>query len=488
MSISVASFAGEQQDTCDVLLREAKAAREVSDFDLALSKADSALNISMQIGDSILITRANNEIATNFRRMGLLEPALRFHLEALRYAEQCCDTCFQARKNLVISCNGIGNVYLSAQEDSLAEHYLRRALAGETLLGSHLGQAINYANLGAIYERRGEIDTAQYYYEQSMFHNKQQDSKLGIALCHTYLGNIHRHRGEFDQAIAEYIASEEGFHDIHDAWHAVEPLLAIADLYLDYGKTAQAQPYIHRAIAISGEVNSIELLRACYTLRARYHEQRGAYELALADYHICKAYHDSLDNYAHTNQMREIAVRYFQRKNEDQLNQVKKAAQTQARQYKLIMRLTWTLILTGLIIIALVVYIRREKILIFIGQLIEKRKEQQHSPLTQADWLFLQDIRQYVTSNMSTGELTAEMVARHMNVSLPTLQRRIRLLTGDTTAHYLMSIRMEAAKEMLRTTRLPIREIGERCGFYDASYFVRVYKKHTGQTPGDARK
>jgi Na+-driven multidrug efflux pump len=44
------------------------------------------------------------------------------------------------------------------------------------------------------------------------------------------------------------------------------------------------------------------------------------------------------------------------------------------------------------------------------------------------------------------------------------------------------------AKEYLRSGYYTISEIAEKCGFEDPNYFTRFFKKHTGLTPGEAKK
>ena len=51
----------------------------------------------------------------------------------------------------------------------------------------------------------------------------------------------------------------------------------------------------------------------------------------------------------------------------------------------------------------------------------------------------------------------------------------------------LLSDRKRAVMDMYYNEDLSLAEIAEKCGFDDASYFVRFYKKHTGITPGEAK-
>ncbi|RAV23196.1 helix-turn-helix domain-containing protein [Paenibacillus contaminans] len=59
--------------------------------------------------------------------------------------------------------------------------------------------------------------------------------------------------------------------------------------------------------------------------------------------------------------------------------------------------------------------------------------------------------------------------------------------TGSTPKDYLIKFRLHKAKELLRDTRLTIRQISLIVGFVDQLYFSRVYKKFEGISPKEAR-
>ena len=54
---------------------------------------------------------------------------------------------------------------------------------------------------------------------------------------------------------------------------------------------------------------------------------------------------------------------------------------------------------------------------------------------------------------------------------------------GKTTQTELLRRRIAAAKKLLDTTDLPLAEIASRCGYCHASFFIRTFKKATGETP-----
>ncbi|MNY73845.1 HTH-type transcriptional activator RhaS [compost metagenome] len=56
-----------------------------------------------------------------------------------------------------------------------------------------------------------------------------------------------------------------------------------------------------------------------------------------------------------------------------------------------------------------------------------------------------------------------------------------------TFVNYLNHIRMEAAKELLRTTDMKALEIAERVGYSDANYFSFAFRKYVGVSPKEYR-
>ncbi|WP_295542247.1 helix-turn-helix domain-containing protein [uncultured Pseudacidovorax sp.] len=86
--------------------------------------------------------------------------------------------------------------------------------------------------------------------------------------------------------------------------------------------------------------------------------------------------------------------------------------------------------------------------------------------------------------------LRAEALAQEVGVSLRTLHRSFAAADA-TFAGTLRRLRIERAEALLaqpRLAHLSVAEIGRRCGFADASHFVREYQRQRGITPGARRR
>lgn len=96
-------------------------------------------------------------------------------------------------------------------------------------------------------------------------------------------------------------------------------------------------------------------------------------------------------------------------------------------------------------------------------------------------------VLEYLKANY-TRRITLEEIAGlvHMNASY--VSRLLPRLTGKTFTELLTELRLEKAKELLRTTAAKNSEIAEAVGMENAKYFSQVFKQKTGLTPVEYRR
>lgn len=70
----------------------------------------------------------------------------------------------------------------------------------------------------------------------------------------------------------------------------------------------------------------------------------------------------------------------------------------------------------------------------------------------------------------------------HLNPSY--ISQLIKNETGATYTQYVTELRMNKAKELLKTTKLSLAEVSEAVGFNDYFYFIKKFKREVGVTPG----
>lgn len=96
--------------------------------------------------------------------------------------------------------------------------------------------------------------------------------------------------------------------------------------------------------------------------------------------------------------------------------------------------------------------------------------------------------QQYINENYQQEELSLNTVASHVSVSPGYLSILFRRETNETFVEYLTGVRMEKAKELLKTTPLKAYEVAYKVGYSDPHYFNLCFKKHTGLTPSDYKE
>jgi AraC family transcriptional regulator len=86
-----------------------------------------------------------------------------------------------------------------------------------------------------------------------------------------------------------------------------------------------------------------------------------------------------------------------------------------------------------------------------------------------------------------TGELTLDALAGVAGMSPFHFARAFRAATGAPPHRYVMRRRIERAKLLLRTTRLPVSDIAWRVGWENPAHFTAAFRKAEGVTPGAFR-
>ena len=114
-----------------------------------------------------------------------------------------------------------------------------------------------------------------------------------------------------------------------------------------------------------------------------------------------------------------------------------------------------------------------------------------HSPMvnlklvahTKADELFLQRVDDIIQSHIADEKLDVDMIAAKMNLSRPTLYRKINEISAMTPNEWIKITRLRKAAELILQGDLKIYEIAEAVGFNSQSYFSRTFAKHFHMSP-----
>ena len=99
----------------------------------------------------------------------------------------------------------------------------------------------------------------------------------------------------------------------------------------------------------------------------------------------------------------------------------------------------------------------------------------------------VEDAIAYMQKNFTDSNLTMNALAEYLDISSVTLSVVFKNDMDVKPSDYLANLRIEKAKELLRESGMPIREISQAVGYEDERVFLRRFKKLVGMTPGEYR-
>lgn len=95
----------------------------------------------------------------------------------------------------------------------------------------------------------------------------------------------------------------------------------------------------------------------------------------------------------------------------------------------------------------------------------------------------IQFLKNYIEKNLSE-KITVRDLSDKVYMSASTLYREFKKELGISPIEFIQDLRIKEAKRLLQNG-MSIKDVAHEVGMYDDNYFIRVFKKHTGTTPGN---
>ena len=107
---------------------------------------------------------------------------------------------------------------------------------------------------------------------------------------------------------------------------------------------------------------------------------------------------------------------------------------------------------------------------------------------SKADEDFLEGLNEVIHENLENTELDVDHLAKIMNMSRPTLYRKIKAISDLTPNELINLSRLKKAAELLATTDNKVYEIADMVGYTSQNNFGRSFLKQFGMPPTDYQK
>ncbi|MDL1163523.1 helix-turn-helix domain-containing protein [Yersinia pestis] len=95
----------------------------------------------------------------------------------------------------------------------------------------------------------------------------------------------------------------------------------------------------------------------------------------------------------------------------------------------------------------------------------------------------LDEIKAYIEENYKDHSLSLKCIADQFGISASYATRFFKNQTGEPLMRYIDCLRMQEAKQLLKTTDLTLKDILYEVGYIDSTNFIRKFKRNEGLTP-----
>ena len=96
---------------------------------------------------------------------------------------------------------------------------------------------------------------------------------------------------------------------------------------------------------------------------------------------------------------------------------------------------------------------------------------------------FMRKVLEVLELHLSDEEFGIEELCQSLAMSRSQLYRKFAALTDTTVYHFIQTLRLKKAKELLLTTDLNVTEVAYDTGFKNLAHFSRIFTKEFGHTP-----
>jgi len=112
----------------------------------------------------------------------------------------------------------------------------------------------------------------------------------------------------------------------------------------------------------------------------------------------------------------------------------------------------------------------------------EEKRKMMKEALSKLDQQFFDKLNKVIDEGIS-GDLDVNTIAGEMAMSVSSLYRKMKALTGVSTNEYIRKYKMQYAERLLLEGRYSVSEISFMVGFNSVAYFRRCFKDVYGDIP-----
>lgn len=292
----------------------------LTDYPRSLEHHLDELRLAEQLGDASTLARTHGGLGLTYQRFGRQEDALSHFKLGLEFAAKAGDV--RIRSSLL---NSLGNYYLAGGANEQARTVHEEALKIREGYGNHRAISESLTNLGLIADAQGDTAKALDYLHRALTTFEALKYRRYIANTHRRLARVLRKAGRTDEALA----------------------------------------HLQTALAVSGTLESSEVLVELYDEFALVHEARRDYAAALDYQRKLAAVTEQMRGEQDRQRVAELRARYGAEQRELEIALLKRDQELQSAEINRRRTQTWALVgglVGGVLLLGTIIFLLRLKL------------------------------------------------------------------------------------------------------------------------------
>lgn len=246
-----------------------------SDYDKSLLYYTQCKDIYIEIGDSVGISNALDNIGNVYLAQGESAKALDYYKQALALRELLNYTL-----GMAASLTSIGSVYMEHGDYLNAYDQLKKSLSYYESANYVPGISSALNNLGFIEYYFGNHEGAMNYFQRSLTIKKQISDKPGEAISYTQIGLLYYHDGKYNEALHYFNKALIINHEIGSKRAVAGNLQNIGAVYLSQLKFKKAISYFNKSLTLAQQIGLVSEKRSALKSLFETHFIQGNFQEA----------------------------------------------------------------------------------------------------------------------------------------------------------------------------------------------------------------
>ena len=359
----------------DLLIIRINALIAEGQYDSARIHSQNGLAESLKLGYKRGVLAFNAGLAASYDYTGNYPSALKYYLEALKFANEMKDN----KRVAALEVN-IGAMYDIQGQYEKALSYYDSGGKIALKLKDYFAVSRAYMNIGIVYQNMKKMDTSVLFFRKAMPYCKLADNKEGIAMCNMNIGLSYQYLNNIDSMGHYYFIADKIFDEFGSYENRISSKINMASYYGLTGKYDQSIALYKEVELLSRKSGALANLPYAYQGMAEIYHRKKNYPLAYESMVRLKFISDTLFNEANSKALSDVKTKFEVEKREIELNAKSEAEKEKTRIRNEAASSRQKLIILSIIIVLLIVLLfsfflfKRFQVTKHQKQIIEEQK------------------------------------------------------------------------------------------------------------------